>query len=47
MRTIDLGLPTFAMHSVRELAGCEDAVALARVLVRFFHKERLLADSGH
>lgn len=47
VRTIDLGLPTFAMHSVRELAGCEDAVALARVLVRFFHKERLLADSGN
>jgi len=43
VRTLDLGLPTFGMHSIRELAGCADALGLTRVLVRFFHKEKLLA----
>ncbi|MFT5421556.1 MAG: aspartyl aminopeptidase [Candidatus Endobugula sp.] len=34
--TIDIGLPTFAMHSIRELAGAKDAVNLARVLSSFY-----------
>jgi aspartyl aminopeptidase len=34
--TIDVGVPTFAMHSVRELAGVDDACYLWRVLSRFF-----------
>jgi len=36
VRTLDLGVPTFAMHSIRELAGTEDAHGLARVLRRFY-----------
>lgn len=34
--TLDIGVPTFAMHSIRELAGSEDAWALYRVLKRYF-----------
>ena len=36
VRTIDVGVPTFAMHSIRELAGVTDAHALYKVLCRFF-----------
>jgi len=38
VNTIDIGLPTFAMHSVRELAGTDDAVKLARVFSSFFQQ---------
>lgn len=34
--TLDIGLPTFAMHSTRELAGSRDPHYLYRVLCRFF-----------
>ncbi len=34
--TIDIGVPTFAMHSIRELAGSEDAAHLDRALTRFY-----------
>ncbi len=33
--TLDVGLPTFAMHSIRELAGVKDAWALCRILAHF------------
>ena len=33
--TIDVGLPTLAMHSIRELAGSEDAHQLYKILVGF------------
>jgi len=36
VRALDVGVPTFAMHSPRELAGASDLHALARVLSRFF-----------
>jgi aspartyl aminopeptidase len=36
VRTIDIGVPTFAMHSIRELAGSEDAWNLYRVLRGFY-----------
>ncbi|MCB1844466.1 MAG: M18 family aminopeptidase [Halioglobus sp.] len=36
IRTLDVGVPTFAMHSVRELAGARDAQSLASVLQRFY-----------
>ena len=34
--TLDIGVPTFGMHSIRELAGSEDAFNLMRVLKRFY-----------
>lgn len=36
--TLDVGVPTFAMHSVRELAGTADALALKTVLTHFFNR---------
>ena len=33
--TIDVGLPTFAMHSIRELAGSDDAHSLYKILTGF------------
>ncbi|HEB81269.1 MAG TPA: M18 family aminopeptidase, partial [Gammaproteobacteria bacterium] len=35
VRTVDVGVPTFAMHSIRELAGRWDAFYLYRVLKQF------------
>ena len=36
VRTVDVGVPQWAMHSVRELAGAADTFNLSRVLRRFF-----------
>jgi aspartyl aminopeptidase len=36
VRTLDVGVPTFAMHSIRELAGTLDAFNLHRVLSEFY-----------
>ncbi|MDQ6988248.1 MAG: M18 family aminopeptidase [Mariprofundaceae bacterium] len=36
VRTVDVGVPTFAMHSIRELAGNLDAFYLYRVLHHYF-----------
>lgn len=33
--TLDVGIPTFAMHSIRELAGSDDAFGLYQALLRF------------
>ncbi|NLQ16061.1 M18 family aminopeptidase [Marinomonas sp. M1K-6] len=41
--TIDIGLPTFGMHSIRELAGSRDAYGLYKVLARFTKREKLIA----
>lgn len=41
VRTLDLGLPTFGMHSVRELAGTQDAYAMAKTLEKFFELNQL------
>ena len=35
VKTLDVGVPTFAMHSIRELAGSRDAYSLYKVLRRF------------
>lgn len=37
VKTLDVGVPTFAMHSIRELAGTQDAWYLYRIAVDFFH----------
>jgi aspartyl aminopeptidase len=39
VRTVDVGVPTFAMHSIRELAGSDDAYALYQVLMEFYALE--------
>ena len=36
IRTVDIGLPTFAMHSIRELAGSHDLNHLVKVLTAFY-----------
>ncbi|MGZ8546179.1 MAG: M18 family aminopeptidase, partial [Sulfuricurvum sp.] len=33
IETIDVGVPTLAMHSIRELAGSEDAYGLTQILL--------------
>lgn len=35
IETLDVGLPTYAMHSIRELAGKDDAYSLYKILVQF------------
>ena len=42
IETIDIGVPTFGMHSIRELAGSEDAFELTKVLKHFFEKPSLI-----
>jgi aspartyl aminopeptidase len=44
VRTIDVGVPQLAMHSIRELAGSDDAHYLLRVVRRFFDLKQLFAD---
>ena len=46
VRTVDVGVPTFAMHSIRELAGADDAHALYRALLAFFALRDLQVTNG-
>jgi aspartyl aminopeptidase len=39
--TVDIGLPTFAMHSIRELAGSHDLAHLVKVLSAFYASSEL------
>lgn len=40
--TVDIGLPTFAMHSIRELAGSQDLAHLVKVLTAFYNSAELV-----
>ncbi len=42
VKTLDVGVPTFAMHSCRELAGVEDGLGLYKVLLAFFQLNRIV-----
>ena len=42
VRTVDIGLPTFAMHSIRELAGSHDLAHLVKVLSAFYASAELV-----
>lgn len=39
--TLDIGVPQFAMHSIRELCGSRDAEALSKVLTPFFERTKI------
>jgi len=41
VQTIDIGVPTFAMHSIRELAGSHDLAYLMNVLQGFYNSPQL------
>lgn len=41
VKTLDIGVPTFAMHSIRELAGNRDAYQLWQLCRRFTETENL------
>ncbi|WP_409523011.1 M18 family aminopeptidase [Nitrincola sp. MINF-07-Sa-05] len=41
IRTVDIGIPQFAMHSIRELVGADDPHRLYRVLKRFNETEQV------
>jgi aspartyl aminopeptidase len=42
VQTVDVGVPTFAMHSIRETAGTKDAFALFKITEQFFQEEKAL-----
>ncbi|OZG72082.1 M18 family aminopeptidase [Hahella sp. CCB-MM4] len=41
VKTLDIGAPQWAMHSIRELCGTEDAYHLFKVTQAFFNTEKL------
>ncbi len=42
VQTVDVGVPTFAMHSIRESAGAKDAYSLFRIAQQFFQDKKIL-----
>ena len=40
--TLDIGVPQFGMHSIREFIGTEDGYTLFRVLTEFMQRGRVL-----
>jgi aspartyl aminopeptidase len=39
VKTVDIGLATFAMHSIREVAGSQDPFMLYKILISFFENK--------
>ncbi len=44
--TVDVGAPTLAMHSIRELTGSRDPYLLYRPILHFLSRKQLPKDSG-
>jgi aspartyl aminopeptidase len=42
IKTVDVGVATFGMHSVRELAGSSDIHLMAKVITEFFSSREWL-----
>lgn len=42
VKTLDIGVPTFGMHSIRELGGAADAYNLSKILLTYFDYEGTL-----
>ncbi|MFZ8934804.1 MAG: M18 family aminopeptidase [Bacteriovoracaceae bacterium] len=42
VKTIDVGVPTFGMHSLRELAGTQDSHHLMKVLEEFYNSNKVM-----
>lgn len=42
IKTVDVGVPTFAMHSIRETAGSKDSYYLYQVLKQIFETDQFL-----
>jgi len=47
IRTLDIGLPTFGMHSVRELAGTSDAYNTVDILAAFYELIEVSSAESH
>ena len=39
IKTVDLGMPTLAMHSIRELAGSQDVATMIALLQAFYETQ--------
>lgn len=44
VKTVDVGIPIFSMHSIREMAGCTDIIYLEKVLRTLFSNYLLFFD---
>ena len=42
VKTLDIGVPTVAMHSIRELAGSKDAYNLRKVLTKYYQLDSVV-----
>ncbi len=47
VRTLDVGLPTFGMHSIRELAGTKDTELLLKTIIHLFSLNKLAINYEH